>query len=361
MTRAQSINQAVRVVAILALGVFGAAGCKPKAANADQTPGDAVHVETLDVREAPMPKSLALTGSLRGKRQTDLAANANGRVMETFVERGSEVKKGDLLAKLDVRAAAITAAEAQANVALAKAQEATAKRECDRYKALLDKHAITQSEYDHAADQCQTSPLSVVAAEDRARGAAQTVGDGTIRAPFGGIVTERFVEAGAYVHQDTRIVSLVAVDTLKLEFTVPEANLGSVNEGGALSFTVPAYPDRAFSGTVRYVGAAVRETTRDLVAEAVVDNTDRALKPGMFATVALVTGEAPMLVLPKSAILEKNGLGFVYAVVDRRLEERVVQTGAAKGDLVGIERGVKAGDKIVAKPTEALHNGQAVN
>lgn len=347
------------VSALIALAFV--AGCKAKAAGADQAPGDAVHVDTIEVREAPMPRSLALTGTLHGKRQTDLAANAAGRVVETYVERGSEVKAGGLLAKLDTRAASLTAAEAQANVALAKAQETTAKRECERYRALLEKHAITQSEFDRASDQCMTSPLSVAAAEDRARLSAQTVGDGTIRAPFGGIITERFVEAGQYVRQDTRIVSLVAVETLKLEFTVPEANLGAVREGGALSFTVPAYPGRPFSGIVRYVGAAVRETTRDLVAEAVVDNADRALKPGMFATVALVTGEAPMLVLPRSALLQKSALAFVFAVVDQRLEERVVQTGAEKGDLVAIERGVKAGDKIVAKPTDALHNGQAVN
>ena len=140
---------------------------------------------------------------------------------------------------------------------------------------------------------------------------------------------------------------------MRLEFTVPEANLGSVaKEGGTLTFSVPAYPDRTFSGTVRFVGAAVRETTRDLVAEAVVDNPDRLLKPGMFATVALITGELPELVLPKSALVDKDGSTHVFAVADGRLEERVVQIGVAKGDLVAIERGVEAGrTRSSSKPT----------
>jgi membrane fusion protein (multidrug efflux system) len=346
---------------VLALAAITAAtGCKAKASAEGAPPVVRVHVGTVEVKEQPMPRTLALTGTLRGKRQTDLAANATGRVIETFVERGAEVKKGDLLARLDVRAVVLSAAEAQANAALSRAQQGTAKRECERYKKLLDQNAISQAEYDRAADQCETSPLSVAAAEARASAAAQVVSDGSIRAPFGGIVTERYVEAGEYVRQDTKVVSLVAVATLRLEFTVPEASIASVKAGGGLAFTVPAYPNRAFAGTVRYVSPAVREATRDLAVEAEVDNADRALYPGMFAAIELVTGEAPAAVVPKGALLAREGTSRVFAVVDRRLEERVVQTGAARGDVIAVVRGVRAGETIVLGPTEALLNGQPV-
>jgi RND family efflux transporter MFP subunit len=134
-----------------------------------------------------------------------------------------------------------------------------------------------------------------------------------------------------------------------------------VKEGAGVTFSVPAYPERSFAGTVRFVGAAVRETTRDLIAEAVVENADRALRPGMFATVSLITGEAPAPVIPRSAILEKEGLHHVFVVVEQRLEERVVQTGAQVGDLVAVTRGVQRGDHIVTKPAPSLQNGQPVN
>ena len=307
-----------------------------------------------------MPRSLSLTGTLRGERQTDLAANANGRVLEMLVERGAEVKKGALIARLDVRAAALSAAEAQASVALARAQEATATRECDRSKNLLAKGVISQAEFDRTSDLCRTSPLSVAAAAARVNSASQGIGDGQIRAPFDGMISERFVEVGEYVRQDSKVVSLVAIGQLRLEFTVPEASLASVKEGGPLTFTVTAYPDRKFTGTVRFISAALRETTRDLVAEAKVENADRALRPGMFASIALATGEAPSTVAPKSAVVLKDGRARVFAVVDHRLEERVVQTGVEKDDLVAVVRGVRAGDKLVLKPSEALQNGQAV-
>jgi membrane fusion protein, multidrug efflux system len=346
------------VAVLLALAALG--GCHAKAETSTAPPLVRIHVSTVEVHEQPMPRALALTGTLRGQRQTDLAANASGRVLETFVERGAEVKKGDLIARLDVRAVALSAAEAQASAALSRAQEGAAKRDCDRYKRLLDQSAISQAEYDKAADQCKTSPLSVAAAELRATAAAQVVSDGSIRAPFGGIVTERYVEAGEYVRQDTKVVSLVAVATLRLELTVPEASIAAVKVGGALTFTVPAYADRVFNGTVRYVSPAVREATRDLAVEAEVDNADRALFPGMFAAIELHTGEAPAPVAPAAALLLKDGTTRVFAVVDRRLEERVVQRGVTSDGQVALLRGVHAGDKLVLGPTEALLNGQAV-
>jgi len=351
-----------RASAALLLGLAAAsAGCEPRAtASPSEQTVSPVHVETEKVREQPMPRALALTGTLRGQQETDLAANAAGRVLETFVERGAEVKKGALLARLDVRSAALTVAEMKANAALARTQQATAKRECERYKTLLEKGAITQAEYDKTADQCQSSPFSVAAAEARAHAAAQTVGDGQIRAPFGGLITERFVEVGEYVRQDSKVVSIVSIDTLRLEFTVPEASLAAVKMGGSLTFTVPAYPGRTFTGAVRFIGAAVRETTRDLVVEAEVQNEDRALRPGMFAAIALAIDEAPSPVIPKSAIVMKEGRVHVFAVVDHRLEERVVQTGAEKGDVIAALRGVRPNDELVIKPSESLQNGQAV-
>jgi RND family efflux transporter MFP subunit len=153
---------------------------------------------------------------------------------------------------------------------------------------------------------------------------------------------------------------MVSIDVLRLELTVPEASITRVATGGTLTFEVPAFPGRTFSGTVRFVGAAVREMTRDLVAEAEVPNPDRALRPGMFAAVSLAAGDAPAPAVPKAALLQKEGSLRVFAVVDHRLEERVVQRGVEKDGFVAVVRGLKAGDKVVAAPTDALQNGQPV-
>jgi RND family efflux transporter MFP subunit len=356
MTPSAHVGRTFLLTTCIALGA-----CRPTQASPAEPPADAIHVETAEVREEPMPRSLRLTGTLRAGQRTELAANAAGRVVRTLVERGSEVKQGDTLAVLDTRSATLSAAEARAQAEQAVAQAESAKRECQRYKALLDKGAITQLEYDRQFDSCRTAGHSLDAARTRAAEAALVVGDGAIRAPFAGVIGERYVQVGEYVRQDSRVVSLAALDQIKLELTVPEASVAAVKKGGTVTFTVPAYPGRFFSGTVRFISGSLRESTRDIVAEAVVDNADRALRPNMFASVALSTGDAPTPVLPTSAIVVKEGLSHVFVVVAQRAEERVVQTDARRGDRVAVLRGIKLGDRVVVSPPPALRNGQAVN
>jgi len=112
---------------------------------------------------------------------------------------------------------------------------------------------------------------------------------------------------------------------------------------------------------VKYVGAAIRETTRDLVAEAVVANPENLLRPGMFASMSLQVQAEKSPVVPRAALLSKEGRTHVLVVADGRIDGRVVQIGAEEGGLVVVVRGFSPGDKVVVKPSETLRNGQAVN
>ena len=329
---------------------------------ADASPVKApVSVQTMAAAEVEVPATLRLTGSLRGFRETDLAANAAGRVMRTDVERGATVTAGQVLAQLDTRAASLSANEARANANSVRAQESQARAECDRYQQLKAKGAISDMEFDRVATQCRTLPLSAEAASARAQLAAQNVGDGAIRAPFPGVVTERFVEVGEYVRQDTRILTLVSLDPLRLEMAVPESSVAAVKEGATVSFSVVAYPDRRFVGIIKFVSGAVRPTTRDLVAEAVVPNADKTLLPGMFADVELTVGKRKLPGIPKSAIVDKDGKANVFVVAGGRLEQRVLSLGPeASGSSVSVFKGVTVGERVVTENPAALSNGQPV-
>jgi membrane fusion protein (multidrug efflux system) len=359
------MNRAFSLAAIgLSFGlVLSTAGCSHESAASVETkaaPVAKVHVQTAPVVEQSVPKLLRLTGVLSSNERTDLAANASGRVVRTFVERGDHVAQGALLAQLDARSAVLSRAEAEANVTSATEQLKNLRADCQRYVSLLAKGAITQQEYDRQTTSCSTQAATEEAARARAASAAQTLTDSAIRAPFAGVIAERFVHVGDYVHADTRVVTLLVDDPLRLELTVPEANIGSVHPGLTVSFQTVAVPGRTFEANVKYMGGEIREATRDLVVEAVTANADHALLPGMFVTADLPVGEVTLPVVPKTALVSRPENDVVFAVVEGHLEERVVQLGPKVGDVVAIADGVKKGDQVVVSPPENAVDGAQV-
>ncbi len=346
---------------VLAGALAAASGCTRTAASetsANQGPPP-VAVQTADVGEMEAPILLRLSGNLRGLREADLAANASGRVMASFVERGMRVKAGQVLAQLDVRVAAMSAAEARAQAASARAQAAQLKSECERYEQMKASGTVTAMAYDRVASSCHTSSLSAEASSARAQMAAQTLRDGTIRAPFAGVVSERYVEVGEYVHSDSRIATLVSTDSLRLEFAIPEREAADVKEGQTVAFRVAA-SERRYNGTIRFVSGSIREATRDLPVEAVVDNIEGSLRPGMFADVELMVGTRKVAGVPKEAIVERDARKRAFFVVDGRLEERILSTLPEIAAAVPVVKGAKPGDKVALGDLSALRNGQRV-
>jgi membrane fusion protein (multidrug efflux system) len=358
----------VRHRAVLALGtalvLFTCLGCrKPEGGEAQLTSAKAdppVKVATASVVERAMPDYLVLTGTLKASQESQVAADAAGKVTATFVERGQAVRQGDTLAILDARGASITATAANAQTQLARAQLEQAQRECDRVKALKDSGAISQAEYDRVTSQCQTSVWSAAAAQAQQQNAQKVVGDSVIRAPFTGVVGERSVNVGQYVQAQTQIVTLYTPDPLRLELTVPEANVGGLRPEQPLVFTVSAYGDTRFNGTVKFISPNVRPTTRDLVIEAFCPNADLKLKPGMFAVARLETADRPQPAVPSNAIVKQAEVSRVFVVFEKRVAERIVQTGAEKDGFTAIVVGLKPGETVVASPGADVRDGSLV-
>ena len=352
--------------ALLALSSVASLATLPGCQHADAAPVEAkvavpkVHVETATVTTQSLPKLLTITGVLEANQRTDLAANAQGRVVRTFVERGDHVKAGQLLAQLDVRSAALTQAEAVANVQSISENLKNLRADCERYKKLLERGAITQQEYDRQTASCATQGASEEAARARAAEAAQTLNDAAIRAPFAGVVGERFVSVGDYVHADTRVATLLVDDPLRLQLTVPEPSIGFVKEGVEVSFETVGRPGRRFKATVKYLGREVRQSTRDLVVEAVSDNSEHLLLPGMFVTAHLAVGQETVPVVPAKSIVRVETSDTVFVVVAGHLEQRVIQRGEATGELVAALDGVKKDEKVVTNPSQTTVDGAEV-
>lgn len=355
------MNRSTLLIAALAL----AACHKPPAEEAGTKKEAAValppvKVETADVEHQQMPKYLTLTGSVLADRQSDVAANVMGRVTNTYVERGQPVKQGQVLAIVDSRAAGFQQAAAVAQSQAAQTQVALAKQDCERADTLFSQGAIAKAEHERLKTQCTAQLYTANAAQANADLATKSASDTIIRAPFDGVVGERFINVGEYVQPPTKVASIFAINPVRVSLSVPEPAVSMVKEGQELLLEVSSYPDRQFPATVRFVSPSLRTNTRDLIIEASAKNDDLALKPGMFATAKLSIGEAQQPTVPNAAIVADGTVKRMFLARNGQAFELVVSTGVSKEGRVAVLEPLQPGEKVIIKPPPGLHDGSSI-
>ena len=358
-----------------------------------------VTVVSAVAKERTSPRVLEVTGTLVPDAQADVAAETSGRVMAVAIERGTSLAAGTVIARLDDRDATnqlreAEAAEAQAvakvgltpgrafdaadNVEVKKVRLAMERleKEYQRYARLVDEGAVSRSEAESRQVEYLTAKEEYAAAVQRAREAYQALltqrvrvqvarkglDDVVIRAPFEGLVAEKYVSVGQFLQKGARVATLVRVDPLRIELTVPEIATAAVKRARSVRFAVQAYPDQSFEGRIKYIGPSLRSDSRALVVEAVVPNRQRLLHPGFFATarIDLPAGE-PSVFVPSSAVRTEATVSRVFVLKDGRAEQRFVQIGPATGDEVEIVRGLGAGERVATSGLDRLADGVAIS
>lgn len=349
----------------LAVLLIQTGGCQPRAASPAAKTTDSAgspklapaQVRTTNATERLMPRYLRVTGQLQGMQDAQVAADTAGKVTEAPVERGSLVKAGDVLVKVDGRMAEISLREAEASVALAQAKLILATNEAERNAPLVKTKAIADADFRKLEADQAAREAELAAAAARRDLVRKTLGDSVIRAPFDGLVVERYVQPGEYVRADTRIARVVEVARLRLVLNVPETAVGSVREGQPVEFTTAAFAEEPFTGIIRFIGGAVRESARDLIVEAEVQNADGRLKPGLFADARVRLGETRAVALPPEALRIEGTRRSVFLVENGVVAERLVEVGEAHDGWIEVRLGLKAGEAVVLSPGREVADG----
>jgi RND family efflux transporter MFP subunit len=382
------------LLASLAMGGCGATATDAK----DAAEAAAVSVTAITAAEQPIMRFIRVSGTLTPQEDAEVAAEIAGRIVATPVERGSAVRAGDALIQIASTEVDAQAKEAQANaaqiearlgldggaafnlervpeVANAKAAYELARNEFSRAQKLYDGQLLSQSDFDQRSAQMVATERqydvakngaaqqyqALMGARARVTMAQKALADTVVRAPFAGAVGERFVSVGDYVTRGTKVASVVRIDPLRVELTVPEQYVSAVAEGRAVNFEVDAYPKETFTGHVRYVSPSVTASTRALTLEAIVPNANGRLKPGFFATAQIEEAQKrPGILVAAAAVRTIAGTARVFVINGDRAEERVVMTGQAVGDQMEIVSGVKAGERIATGGVQQLVDGVRV-
>ena len=330
------------------------AGCK-KAESAGEAGGGgpggggplAMPVEAATARADTVVDAILATGQIEAMQSIELRPDVEGRIVQILVREGSPVARGSALFKIDD-------AELKAQVAQIEAERDLARQSLARTRDLLQQKASSQSELERAEATMRSNEAQL----DRLK----TRLDRTlVRAPFGGVIGQRFVSLGDYVTTDTRLAAVQTVSPQRASFQVPERYAEQLDPGQTVTFRVAALPGREFTGIVDFVDPVVQLPGRTIMVKARVPNPKRELQAGMFIEARLATAVRPnAVVIPEDAVLPLQGSNFVWVVTDGKAARRQVELGVRTPGFVEVKSGVERAEQVVVGGQERLAEGAPV-
>jgi RND family efflux transporter MFP subunit len=337
-----------------------------------------VRVATVHASGAEMTVSLPATTN--AFEAANIYARASGYVEHRYVDIGSHVKAGQLLAEITAPELDHQIAQAQASLLQAQAslRQTEANRELarvtdQRNATLVAKNFVSQLQGDTdrlnyaAQQQAAAAGEATIAAQDaQVKVLQQQKSYQQVVAPFDGVITQRNIDVGSLVQADatsgTSMFAMAKSDVMRIQLYVPQDAAFGVAAGVTAVVRIPEMPDRTFPGTVTMTADALQPGTRTLLTEIDVPNPDGILSPGMYCTVELqIPRKTPSLIVPAGAIIF-NGGGLQVAVVENGVAHiRKVDLARDLGTTVEVRDGVKDGDQVVLNPPVDLADGGRVN
>lgn len=308
-------------------------------------------VETVTLAPRPLTGGVSTVGSLRADEQVVVRPEVAGRIARIHFTEGGTVRAGQPLFSLDASLARAALNEAAANLE-------NSRRAAARAGQLVGERLIARADYDRAR-----AALGVDQA--RVASARAALSKMTLTAPFSGQVGLREVSVGEVVNAGQALVTLVRLDPIEVDFSVPETQLSKLQRGQRIRVEVDAYPGDAFGGEVVAIDPVVDPNSRSTKLRARIANPDGRLRPGQFARLQLEVGGSggEALLVPEQALMQDGQTRFVYTVVDGKARRTEVQTGTRTPGFVQVTSGLKAGDVVItagqAKPM--MHEGMAVD
>ncbi len=315
------------------------------AAGAGAMPPMPVDVDTA--RRRTLVDAVRATGRIEAVQAIDLRPDEQGRVTALLFQEGQSVARGTPLVRIDD-------AMLRAQAERATADRDLARQQLERVRRLRDQNASTPADLERgeAAARSAEAALAMLALQ---------IERSTVRAPFAGVVGQRFVSTGDYVTTASRLLTLQTVDPQRAVIEVPERHAVELRRGQIVEFNVASQPGRVFRAQVDFIDPVVQGENRTILVKARAPNPNRTLRPGMFIEARLATAtRANAIVVPEDAVQPLRTANIVWAVKDGKASRRVVQLGVRSQGVVEIVSGVQAGEQVVVGGLERMSEGMPV-
>jgi membrane fusion protein (multidrug efflux system) len=292
-----------------------------------------IPVQVVKVTAEDRLDIIVLPGLILADVDAKLAAEKAGRVMEIYVERGQSVTNGQILLRLDDRAARIAFEDAARNL--------------ERFEKLSGTGALSQKALDDIRREYDL--------------AETTLSYCTVKSPVDGLVNERYVEEGEYVLPSAPVFDVLSINPVRVTVDIPERNVSSLKTGDAVPFEVVSQPGQIFTGTVSYVSSKAETDNNAFRVELKVPNPDGLLRPGMIASVQHRRSiRKNAITLPLEAIIPQKSDNVAYLVRDGKAVRQLVRIDAILKQEALIFSGVSVGDLVVTRGNRMLTDGAKV-
>ena len=401
------------VIILAGLVIYRGWGFTQKRSGTQRAVRMEIPVQITPVLSKPLTYSIKVTGDILPLMQVDLFPKVSGYLERIDVHIGDIVKQGQVIAQIERTDFLQKVKESEAKVDQAKAQlseleagtrteelrqaeeavkQAQSKFEnarlhWERIEALFKRQVISKKEMDSAEMDYTVAGAQLASSQQNLKllrgGARQEVREATqaklkemeaileqektylqntkIIAPFRGEISRKYLDAGALVSSSTPLVILVHTETLKIVANVLEKDIPLLKPGMKAKIRTESYPEKVFEGRVEKINSALELSTRTLQAEVYIPNTNRFLKPGMFANVEIVLLEKPQtLVIPREAILETGSEMSVFVVEGKQAVRRPITTGYEQDRMIEVLKGLNQGDQVVIKGQQLIKDGSAI-
>ena len=361
------MKKAMMTVMIAAFSLL-IVGCQPpqggEQTEETQESYGAAPVKVYKVQKTRISEKLNYTGLIEAVRKLNVTPEVGGKIAKIYVEEGTRVKAGQLLAELDTRAIRLQLDQAEAGVAVAEANFNDAKRNMDRMERLSKENAVSEQQYEKIRLGYEAAEAQLQQARAVLNLAKHQLDVSIMTAPFEGIIASKNAEVGDVINPmmgglgPGGVLTLMDFSRVKIHIDVPPAHIARIQKGQKAILQVSTYPGREFQGKVTVVNLTADPATRKFRVEVLINNPDLALRPNTFGEVIVeVSTREDALVIPQMALL--NG-SYVYIVQGEKAVKKDVTLGLQNTDMIEITEGVSEGDLVIVEGNYGLEEGAEV-
>jgi RND family efflux transporter MFP subunit len=354
-------------MALAVVLLFSFICCKPPEQEETQEESFGAAVVTVfKVSRQRISEKLIFTGVIEAWQTMNITPEIGGRIAKIYVEEGDRVQKGQLLAELDTRAMRLQTEQAEAAVAVARANYNDAEKNKERMERLIKENAVSEQQYEKIKLAFESAEAQLNQAKAALNLAKYNLDVSIMEAPFSGVIASRNAEVGDVINPmmggfspTSGVVTLMDFSQVKIEVDVSHQDVVRIKKGQPASMSVSAFPGRLFPGRVSVVNLTADPTTKKFHVEVTADNPGLMLRPNTFGEITIeVSSHEDALVIPQNAILENK---FVFIVnVDNTVRRQEVTIGLENTDMVEILDGIEFGDRIVVEGSYGLDNGTKI-